>query len=148
MRLRDFLIPLLAGAACLAAGWYLGAAGESDAQTAGVKETRDRRATSAPVASTLTDYQDCPQFVPKDETVRATVASQRMPTKEQAAASMQAHAVLDAAISRRVWTDEDAEAFTGYFDDLSAEEKVATLRKFTMAINQQLVKADTERMPF
>ena len=47
-----------------------------------------------------------------------------------------------------VWTDEDAEAFTGYFDDLSAEEKVATLRKFTMAINQQLMKADTERMPF
>jgi hypothetical protein len=71
-----------------------------------------------------------------------------MPTREQAAASMQAHAILDAAISRRLWTDEDAEAFTGYFEDLTPEEKIATLKKFTMAINQQAMKSQTDRMPF
>jgi hypothetical protein len=148
MRLRDFLIPIAIGTACLAVGWYVGGSGKhEDTQTA-VSITGDGSVTNPPVASVMTDSQDCPQYTPPEEATEARAPGPSLPTREQAAASMQAHAVLDAAISRRTWTDEDADAFTAYFEELSAEEKIATVKKFTTAINQQAMKPVTDRMPF
>jgi len=148
MKLRDFLIPIVIGTTCLAVGWYVGGYGKREVTESATASKVDGSATSSPIVSVVNDSQDCPQYPPQAAAAEATATGPSLPTREQAAASMQAHAVLDAAISRRTWTDADADAFTSYFEQLSAEEKIATMKKFTMAINQQAMKPSTDRMPF
>ena len=149
MRLRDFAAPAIVGAVCLAVGWYLGGAQKREAAPIPLSNTGGGLAVSPPaVPAAACDSYDCAPAASDTEENAVIAAQPGLPTREQAAASMQAHAILDAAISRRVWTDDDAEAFTAYFDDLSPEEKLATLKKFTLAINQRQMRSDPDRMPF
>jgi hypothetical protein len=69
-------------------------------------------------------------------------------TLEQTAAAVEASAVLDSAIARRIWTDGDAERFSEQFERMPADQRMDLLRRFSVAVNQGRLVPQTDRMPF
>lgn len=70
------------------------------------------------------------------------------PSTEQMAAAVQAHAALDEAISRRQWTEADAQSLRERFHNLSDDQQVELLRKFSVAVNQGRLVPQTDGVPF
>lgn len=67
---------------------------------------------------------------------------------EQSAAFAQAQAVLDAAVSRRSWTEADREALQGQFTVMSPSQRDGWLQQYAQAVNQGRLIPDSERPPF
>jgi hypothetical protein len=61
---------------------------------------------------------------------------------------MRAQDLVAAAISRRQWTESDAEALRSQFHSLSAEEQAEVLRQFSQAVNQGRLAVETDQIPF
>ena len=67
---------------------------------------------------------------------------------EQNQAATQARAVLDAALSRRSWTDADREALQSQFTVMSPTQRDEWLQQYAQAVNQGRLIPDAERPPF
>lgn len=64
------------------------------------------------------------------------------------AATQEAIALVDAAISRGQWTANDAAFLRTEFHALSHEQKRELLRALVLAVNQERLTVETERFPF
>jgi hypothetical protein len=69
------------------------------------------------------------------------------PDPGQTAAAARSSAALDAAMSRRTWTDADADAVREDFNAMSAEQRAEWLRQYAVAVNQGRLVPDGERGP-
>lgn len=67
--------------------------------------------------------------------------------RESAAAS-QAQSVLEVAIARRTWTEQDADSMREVFASLSGEQQAELLRQYAVAVNQGRLIPQTDRIPF
>ena len=69
-------------------------------------------------------------------------------TARESAAASQAQSVLDAALARRTWTEQDADGMREVFASLSGEQQAEFLRQYAVAVNQGRLVPQTERIPF
>lgn len=67
---------------------------------------------------------------------------------KQFAAAAQAQSVLDGALARRNWTEQDADGMREVFNTMSPDQQGEFLRQFAMAVNQGRLVPQTERVPF
>ena len=67
---------------------------------------------------------------------------------EQNQAATQARAVLDAALSRRSWSDADREALHLQFTVMSPAQRDEWLQQYAQAVNQGRLIPDSEQPPF
>lgn len=162
MSLRDWLLPAATGIAGLVAGLLIGGgeteqrsvASPSTAVFPGTRET----ATSAPptsvtledlrrvvreeLAAHLPEAQGQPAPQPRFENSTATSEA------EQQAAATQARAMLDAALARRSWTEEDRHAILPHVMAMSPAQREEWLLQYVQAVNQGRLVPDSERPPF
>jgi hypothetical protein len=159
MALRHWLIPIVTGAVCLAAGMFIarGSGGPAaNGAEAGAAEARALIAAPSSAAFTLADVRR----VVREEVAALQAPAARQagaqavapdvepPTHQQVAAESQALATLDAAISRRAWTAADAAALRADFDAMSPDQQAELMRRFALAINQGRLVPDGEHLPF
>jgi hypothetical protein len=164
---RSLLLPFsvgLAGLAGLAAGWilasrFIAAPGPAFMPLEGAEDSpvltsptaasgpitlddlrrvvREELAAAArtPGAQVRTEAEDVP-----DDAVR--------PTPEQDAALSRINQLLDAAISRRNWTEADVDAMRAEFPQLTADQQAEVMRRYAMAVNQGRIVPQSDRLPF
>lgn len=147
---RKWLLPAATGLAGLAAGFMLGShQGEPDAPALSSAVTT---ATGAALTA-----EDVRRVIREELAVRAPdsgpaqkVAAPPAPavTAREAAASSRAQSVLEIAIARRVWTEQDADAMREAFPELNRDQQAEFLRQYALAVNQGRLVPQTERVPF
>lgn len=71
-----------------------------------------------------------------------------LPSPEVMAQSARANEVLDAAITRLSWTNQDASEFRRAISSLSGAERRSLMRKFARAVNEQNMRLETDGPPF
>jgi hypothetical protein len=69
-------------------------------------------------------------------------------TAQQVAAASEAQSVLEGAIAKRSWTEQDADAMRDVFPNLSGDQQAEFLRQYSVAVNQGRLTPQTERVPF
>jgi hypothetical protein len=160
-----WLIPTCTAAGGLAVGLFLGAAMRGDPGVVpGIAAPQARSASADhrevrgadPSALSLDDVRR----VVREELIAskagrdgATIpssesASPHLPDAAAVAAGEEARRVLGAAIARRQWTREDAEALRARFHAMSGEEQDELLRQFSVAVNQGRLVVETDQVPF
>jgi hypothetical protein len=72
----------------------------------------------------------------------------RAPDAVHVAAASRSRALLDSAISRRQWTDADADLLRGEMAGLPADQRAEIVRQLSVAINQGQVVPESDRLPF
>jgi hypothetical protein len=70
------------------------------------------------------------------------------PSEEQASAATQAGVILDAALSRRTWTEGDREALQPHFVLMAPAQRDQWLQRYAQAVNLGRLEPDSERPPF
>jgi hypothetical protein len=163
MTLRQWIVPLCTGIAGLAAGLLLGghleradgAAVAAPAAPAGISASRERPAPPADIS-----LEAIRRVVREELDARAAAGGAREtptvagppedspPSREQAASAAQAHTLLDAAIARRQWTDDDARSLRAHFHELTSNQQSELLQRFTVAVNQGRLVPETDQVPF
>ncbi len=78
----------------------------------------------------------------------AAIEPQSELTAEQSATVQQAQALLQSAITRRQWTDADAEALRTHLHNLPGPEQLELLRQFSVAVNQGRIVPESDQLPF
>jgi hypothetical protein len=154
MSLRDWLVPAATGLAGLAAGFLIAENRSMPAIPAVIlphvtEDVADARPAAVPV--TLDDLRRIVR-----EELAAMRASHGPEAQESAAespadqdaAATQARAVLDAALSRRSWTETDREALAHQFVLMSPAQRDEWMQKYAQAVNQGRLIPDSERPPF
>jgi hypothetical protein len=71
-----------------------------------------------------------------------------VPSPDAVAQTARANAVLDAAINRLSWTEEDASQFRSLIGTLPAAERQALMHKFGQAVNDRGMRLETGGPPF
>jgi len=159
MALRDWLVPTATGIAGLIAGLLINgapdSAGESGAPATVFSGTPTTTDGSSAVPVTLDDLRRVVReelaALPagaagrQDGAADGTVAAA---TPDQSLAADQARAVLEAAVSRRSWTDADRDALAPQFVAMSAEQRNEWMLQYAQAVNQGRLVPDSERPPF
>jgi len=165
MNLRSWLLPACTGLAGLVAGFVLAGRLDHRGDVPDALEVRpgtvigsdssDARPNRASATVTLDDIR---RVVREEMAAYSPGGQQHVPqpggpaaqalTREQAAAAAQANAVLDAAISRRQWTDDDAKSLRAQFHELSADQQAELLQRFSVAVNQGRLVPETDQIPF
>ena len=56
--------------------------------------------------------------------------------------------MLEGAIARRAWTEQDADAMRAVFPDLNGDQQSEILRQYAVAVNQGRLVPQSERVPF
>lgn len=148
-----WLLPAATGVAGLAAGFLLGQ-GRQPSVTPGMAAIEE----STPVAALTSE--DLRRVVREELAARSAgpastaaagepppVATPEIIARESAAAS-QAQSVLEGAIARRTWTEQDADGMREVFASMSAEQQSEFLRQYAVAVNQGRLMPQTERVPF
>lgn len=100
-----------------------------------VREELARHAASLGVAPGATSP-------PADGDARAAVSPQSFASAERA------HAVLDGAVSRLVWTADDASAFSAELGSMHPAQRAELLQKFAVAVNERGMKLLNAGPPF
>ena len=164
MRLPNWLVPAATGLAGLVAGLLINHSAESDPGAPGpapvaVFPGATAPSTSAPSAAPVT-LEDLRRVVREELAAMpqagaspggsdpALQDSSALSIAEQNTAATQARAVLDAAVSRRSWTDDDREALHAQFPVMSAAQRDEWLQQYAQAVNQGRLIPDSERPPF
>jgi hypothetical protein len=148
-----WLLPAATGVIGIAAGFLLGQGRE-------VPAARGPAAAEASTPVTALTAEDLRRVVREElaargpEPVSLAAAGDPQPVvapevmaRESAAAS-QAQGVLDAALARRTWTEQDADGMREVFASLSGEQQAEFLRQYAVAVNQGRLVPQTERVPF
>ena len=158
MPMRHWWLPAATGVAGLVAGilvsGLVGAGGAAPSATvasersAGVLTTEDVRRVVREelVARDSTPARATP--TPGAASAAPAATAPVAPSASQTSAAQQAESILAAAISRRTWTETDAASLREIFHDMSAEQQAETLRQFAVAVNQERLSPQTERIPF
>lgn len=156
-------LPIATGLAGLAAGWFLAVhlRAQPEAGTA---------AFAAPIGATSSDDRPRAAQGPTLEDLRRVVReelaaagasagagrspgsdptpSSPEPTDAQVAAGQGAHQVLDGAIARGRFTDNDIDALKDVFHQLTTQQQAEVLQRYAVAVNQGRIVPETARLPF
>ena len=164
---RSLLLPFsvgLAGLAGLAAGWILAswfnaAPGPASMPLDGAQDPPV--VTSPTVASGSITLDDLRRVVREELATAARTAGAQArtvvedvpddavrPTPEQDAAHSRINQLLDAAISRRSWTEADVDAMRAEFHQLTADQQAEVMRRYAMAVNEGRIVPQSDRVPF
>jgi hypothetical protein len=164
MPLPDWLVPAATGVAGLVAGLLINHSSDPDSAAVegapvvvvpGTDEHARSVGSATPV--TLDDLRRVVReelaaqpggAVPQGNRTPELEGSIATSVAEQNAAAAQAQALLDAALSRRSWTDADREALHAQFPVMSPEQRDGWMQQYAQAINQGRLVADSERPPF
>jgi hypothetical protein len=164
MTTRDWLVPSLTGLVCLAAGMYLASDPDNPDDVAQRRQIQPQFSNAARMDPR--DRERIAMEISVDElrrVVREELAAHdasraravdapredaEQPTPAQVVATAEAQAVLDAALARRTWTNGDAEALRERIDELTADQRMELLRKFSVAVNQGHLVPQTDQIPF
>jgi len=161
---RSWLVPLGTGLTGLVAGWILSSGRYTPASDASLTASTPPRGSSvevnpAVVQSAAISLDDVRRVV-REELVaakgRPAVAGQTVgttdepqpPTLAQTAALTRASAVLDAAISRRQFTETDVDALRAEFHQLSPPQQAEVMQRYVLAVNQGRLVPQSDRLPF
>ena len=158
MQPRDWWVPVVSGVIGLAAGaWIAGGLGDpaSPPVAPGEAALAAPVTGSAPGAAAFT-LDDVRRVVRQELDARPSAGNTGtgaspaadLPDAQQIRAASQAHAVLDAAIARRSWTEADSEALREDFNALTADQQAELLRAYAVAVNQGRLVPQTDRAPF
>jgi hypothetical protein len=148
-----WLLPAATGIAGLAAGFLLGQGREAPAiqGSAAIPPSTPMAALTAEDLRRVVREELAARSAPPVASPPAgeppPVATPETIARESAAA-LQAQSVLDGAIARRTWTEQDADGMREVFGSLSAEQQSEFLRQYAMAVNQGRLVPQTERVPF
>jgi hypothetical protein len=165
MPLLKWLVPATTGVAGFVAGFLINGRSEEprphSPESAAVVVYPGGTATPAAVPSTAPVTLDDLRRVVREElaalpagaATRATAGSglensTANSVVEQNSAATQARAVLDAALSRRSWTEADREALHAQFLAMSPAQRDEWLLQYSQAVNQGRLVPDSERPPF
>ena len=166
MPLPKWLVPAATGLAGLVAGLLINHSAESDPAAPGRESAAVfPGATAAPASATAPSVapvtlEDLRRVVREELAAMpqagasqgggdpALQDSSALSIAEQNTAATQARAVLDAALSRRSWTDDDREALHAQFPVMSAAQRDEWLQQYAQAVNQGRLIPDSERPPF
>ena len=155
---------LVACAASLAAGWFLAlrfgvesgacpaaplfpAAGPSAAGPAALTLDDLRRVVREEIAA-AGQASGAGQAPPSQSHPAADFPAPPEPTAAQVSAQQRASQLIENAITRRQWTDEDVDAMQGLFHQLTPDQQAAVLQQYAMAVNQGRLVPQTDRIPF
>ena len=151
--IRKWLLPAVTGVAGLTAGFLVGAH-RPDASAAVFAAGPS---TSPSVSQGGLTAEDVRRVVREELATLGSVSAeakqavQPLPpqvTAQQVAAASHAQSVLEGAIARRAWTEQDADAMRDAFPDLNGDQQSELLRQFAVAVNQGRLLPQTERVPF
>jgi len=148
---RHWMLPAATGIAGLAAGWHLGS-GREEVQLAALHPAGQANTPSTADGLTPDDVRR----VIREELARrdgspeipAPPAPATIPNAKEAAAASQAQSVIEAAISRRAWTEADADAMRDVFPAMNPDQQGEVLRQYSQAVNQGRLIPQTDRVPF
>jgi len=161
MALPGWIVPAATGVAGLVAGFLIGGRASEPPATADASPhlvvlPGADSATQLPSAEPVT-LDDLRRVVREElaalpagtiERAGANDAASGVSVAQQNQAASQARAVLDAALSRRSWTDTDREALAQQFADMSAAQRDEWMQQYAQAINQGRLVPDSEGPPF
>jgi hypothetical protein len=74
-------------------------------------------------------------------------AERALPTAEQEQAGNQGHSIVQRALTRGEWTDENRAEFGVLLSQMTPEDRDALLAQFAQAINSQQLKVTTTGLP-
>ena len=146
-----WLLPAATGVVGIAAGFLLGQGRE-------IPAARGPAAVEASTPVAALTAEDLRRVVREELAARApgpapAAAGDPQPevtpevTARESAAASQAQGVLDAALARRTWTEQDADGMREVFASLSGEQQAEFLRQYAVAVNQGRLVPQTERVP-
>jgi hypothetical protein len=149
--------------ASLAAGWFLalrfgvepgaGAAARTDAATGVAASATPRPAAALSVDDLRRVVREelaaagGPAATGRSDPPQVPAASPEL-TVAQVSAQQRASQLIDAAITRRQWTDDDVDALQGLFHQLNPDQQAEVLRQYAVAVNQGRLVPQTDRIPF
>jgi len=151
--LRKWLLPAVTGVAGFTAGFLVATdrADEPEAVFTGTSATGSSSTqaglTAEDVRRVVREELAARGSATADSKAAAQLESAPV-TAQQVAAASQAQSVLEGAIARRTWTDQDADAMRAVFSDLNGEQQSELLRQYSVAVNQGRLTPQTERVPF
>jgi hypothetical protein len=165
MTLRAWLVPLICGVVGVVVGWRLLPRAEAPA-------TAPAAFAASPIASESAQVPgpagvssggltaDDVRRVVREELAVALRESRTgplaageavapvPPTPAQDAALLRANQLLAGAISRRQWTDDDADTLRAELHTLTPEQQGEVLRQYAVAVNQGRIVPQSDRPPF
>ena len=147
--IQKWLLPAVTGVAGFTAGLLVGV------QRADAPAAVFTTGSSASQPGLTAD--DVRRVVREELAARGSVAADVKPaalplpppvSAQQVAAASQAQSVLEGAIARRAWTEQDADAMRAVFPDLNGDQQSEILRQYAVAVNQGRLVPQSERVPF
>jgi hypothetical protein len=164
MTLRTWLVPVATGVLGVVIGWRLLPRAEAPAPAAFAASSTVPESSRMPEDFRVTSgglSADEVRTVVREELAAALQGSRAVPlasgegaaqasppTPAQDAALLRASQLLAGAISRRQWTDNDADTLRNELHTMTPEQQGEVLRQYATAVNQGRIVPQSDRPPF